>query len=386
MYKERLKKLAGEDEREFPGQIVLEDVVVKVAASQVEKSQDDFFSEMMGSSSAAPAAVQPQTRVVRRLSFGTATLPDLAAVKPEPVVEKEVFVEKVVEKPLFAPQRSFEATPTSSFSSSHGGGGYTGKTSGKKSLGAKKASKAINFDEAERKAKIEDQRRVAEEQEKKQRELDVRTQRATSSTSRPTQSSNRTGPSSNGATLAEADDGMMDRLGMGFGSMGGGGFAPAAKEKKAAKPPTSTGGFGGFGGFGNSGYGGEEETDSGDATTRFTSAKAISSDQYFNRGQFDEKAGYEIGIYLIPSAEARERLQDFQGKSGFGSADYYQRDESGGAGERRGSIEGVGESAREFAQKFVGQAADDLSTLREFVGNGSVKLGEMLQDMQQRYN
>ncbi|KAJ3065434.1 hypothetical protein HK102_007901, partial [Quaeritorhiza haematococci] len=99
---------------------------------------------------------------------------------------------------------------------------------------------------------------------------------------------------------------------------------PAMPVQKAFGPAVEsfegwTAGFGGWvwGGRGPSGGGVD---DNGEAKTRFGNAKSISSDQYFGRGAYDEAA----------SAEARERLRSFQGKSGFGSADYYNRDESGG--------------------------------------------------------
>ena len=49
-------------------------------------------------------------------------------------------------------------------------------------------------------------------------------------------------------------------------------------------------------------------------------------------------------------------------------------------------LDNVGDSARDFASKFVGQAAEDLSSLKRIVGSGSAKLGEILGDLQQRYN
>ncbi|KAL3900720.1 MAG: hypothetical protein SGCHY_001129 [Lobulomycetales sp.] len=378
MYKERLKKLAAADEQKFPGQIVLEDVVLDTPQAEQAGSQDDFFSDwdLDGGKKAAPAP-KPQAKTIGRLTFGVATQPP-AKSDAAPVIPVETVPEPVIDLPKMKPSfssSSFEANSASSFSmpTSSGGGGSFLKSGGKKSLGAKKATKAINFEEAQRKAEMENERRRKEEEERQQRELEERSRRYASSNSSSNQQSASRSTQGRGHIAAEpVDDGMIDRLGMGFGSMG---VAPSTTS--SSKPPKANGGFGGgFGGFGSFGDSGED-TQSGDASERFGKAKAISSDQYFNRGAYDEQA----------SAEARERLQNFQGKSGFGSADYYGRDESGGNDSgRRGSIEGIGDSAREFATRFVGQAAEDLSSLKEFVGNGSAKLGEMLQDMQSRYN
>ena len=92
-------------------------------------------------------------------------------------------------------------------------------------------------------------------------------------------------------------------------------------------------------------------------------------------------------LIIFCSAEAKERLRNFEGKTGFGSSDYYGRDETGG--ERQGGggdMDMMGESAKELANKFAALAADDIQNIKRFVGAGSAKLGEMLSDIQQRYN
>ncbi|RKO86646.1 hypothetical protein BDK51DRAFT_16236 [Blyttiomyces helicus] len=142
---------------------------------------------------------------------------------------------------------------------------------------------------------------------------------------------------------------------MGMGKMGFG-YDPAAATAK---------------------QGGAAANNDGEAAKRFGTAKAISSDQYFQRGQYDEHE----------NAQARERLSTFAGKSGFGSAEYYGRDESGPSRSSGGAADlgSVSEAARDFASKFVGQAADDFSSIKKVVAAGSTKLGEMLQDMQVRF-
>jgi ADP-ribosylation factor GTPase-activating protein 2/3 len=251
----------------------------------------------------------------------------------------------------------------------------------KKALGAKKASKSLNFEEAERKAKEEEARRHQAEQELEQQELEERQrqfqQAAAANKSRQEKSNaynNNSGAVSSNGNM-NTDD-AMDRLGMGFGKMGGFGFDPSSAPSSSSsastskKPASNNGGFGSFGAM-SSDYGGEDE---GDASKRFATAKGISSDQYFGRGAYDEQA----------SSEAKERLRNFEGKTGFGSSDYYGRDETGG--DRRGSSDMMGESAKELANKFAALASDDIQNIKRFVGAGSAKLGEMLSDIQQRYN
>jgi ADP-ribosylation factor GTPase-activating protein 2/3 len=110
---------------------------------------------------------------------------------------------------------------------------------------------------------------------------------------------------------------------------------------------------------------------------------------------------YDLGMSSIIHAmasthreEAKNRLTQFQGKSGFGSTDYYGRDESAedlpSRSGRSGmsSLEGVpvSDAAREFASKFVEQISDDLDGLKRVVTSGSSKFADFLQDMQSKYN
>ncbi|KAL2913950.1 hypothetical protein HK105_206541 [Polyrhizophydium stewartii] len=294
----------------------------------------------------------------------------------------------------------------------------------KKGLGAKRATKAaINFDEAERLAKEEEARLAREAEEAAARRAEEERLRAanpigmgTGAALSGTGFSSRlafgsTAPAGSGPAAGGSD---VDRLGAGVGRLGfgfepsqtggaarpstGAGFgATTAPAARAAPSTTSSGlGFGASSGFGASGFGatgsGASQTSAadGDVVKRFGSAKAISSDMYFGRGTHDESE----------SAQARERLSNFQGRSGFGSADYYQRDESGGGpasaglGGGMGSISSVdpnaiistvSDTARDFAARFAGQAAEDLDNVKKLVTAGGTKLGELLSDIQSRY-
>lgn len=72
-----------------------------------------------------------------------------------------------------------------------------------------------------------------------------------------------------------------------------------------------------------------EEDNTTAARDRFSGQKAISSDQYFNRGHYDPDA----------SAEAQRRLQDFRGATGISSNQYFGREEE----EERAMITGGGD-------------------------------------------
>lgn len=85
------------------------------------------------------------------------------------------------------------------------------------------------------------------------------------------------------------------------------------------------------------------------------------------------------------SAEARAKLTGFQGRSGFGSAEYYGRDEMssgpGQMGERRISADLITDSASQFVATFANQAAEDFDAIKNIVSDGSAKLSDMLSDI-----
>ncbi|KAJ3332333.1 ADP-ribosylation factor GTPase activating protein, ER-Golgi transport [Blyttiomyces sp. JEL0837] len=489
MYRERVRKLADEDAQRNPRGITFDDMnsIDPTAGGEGAAKDDDFFSDWgTPPPSSSPAssirslpAQQPQsgsrpaTPVLeppRRVATPTATetvpsvarspMPTKMSLPPaqpkpaddfdadfddfdEPAKPAAVSAPAPVRAP--APVSTRPAAAAVSASSSvtsptnatapvftHSSGTSVIK-GGKKSLGAKKATKVINFDEAERRAKEDEARREKEEEERKQREKE----RATVSplggfggfgattaaeagpggfSSRlayvdPSKSSSGSSGSNAaaGAGAAKEED-PMARLGMGMGRLGFG-FDPASAGASgaagAAKPPVASGtkmqgfgssssgsgsgsgagaggsssrGFGATGGASASGSGSGE----GDATKRFGNSKAISSDQYFGRGNYDE----------TENAEARQRLQQFEGRQGFGSDDYYGRTSEDGSsvgGGRRGSlsprvsVDGLVEGAKDFAQKFVGQGMEDLQSLKKLVTSGGNKMAEMLQDIQSRY-
>eukprot|EP00842_Homolaphlyctis_polyrhiza_P001488 jgi/Hompol1/233/HPOL_001867-RA len=306
----------------------------------------------------------------------------------------------------------------------------------RKGLGAKKATKVINFDEAERRAKEEEIRRQKLEEEEAARRAEEDRERAMNPLAFLGGVSSAT-PSSRlayGAGAAAAPGSVdVERLGIGMGRLGFGfdpsssaaptpastaastsaattsrqaptgfGFgatsAPSTTATKSAAAPATSAAASGFGfGFGpapgsgsGSGYGSSQSgaASEGDATKRFGNAKAISSDMYFNRGGHDDSQ----------SAEARERLTNFQGRSGFGSADYYGRDESGGSGSGAGSSGATGarrssivdpntilDTARDFATRVMGESAQDFESVKKLVTVGGTKLGELLSDIQSRY-
>ncbi|TPX57176.1 hypothetical protein PhCBS80983_g04044 [Powellomyces hirtus] len=399
LYKERLKKLVDEDARRYPNRVVVEGADGGETSTTASKG-NDFFSDWDDVSTGIPQQ-QQQTPT------STTYQPPAPAAKPEPVptpVPTPTPTPARAAPPMISSETAAaaslsggmadNASKLSSFGGSSSGSAF-GSTSApggaaplransgtnilrptKKGLGAKKATKIVNFDEAERLAREEQERLKREEDEAIRRREEEERQRLAapilSAAGNSVKSYSNTNPAATQKVSAE-DAAMMERLGMGMGKMRvgggfGGGFGATPTAPSAQRSGSNS----------SSSYGQDE---SGDATKRFGTAKAISSDQYFGRGTYDE----------AQSKEGRARLQNFSGRSGFGSAEYYGRDESGPdrgvnrTGDPNDPMAMLGESARDFAQKFVGQAADDLHTLKKIVATGGNKLGEVLQDMSSRY-
>ena len=102
------------------------------------------------------------------------------------------------------------------------------------------------------------------------------------------------------------------------------------------------------------------------ARQKFGSQKGISSDEFFGKGAFDPNQ----------QAEAKTRLQGFEGATSISSNAYFGRPEDDlpegemGAG-GYGDLEGA---ARDFVRRFGVTTADDLENLTHVLGEGATKL------------
>lgn len=110
----------------------------------------------------------------------------------------------------------------------------------------------------------------------------------------------------------------------------------------------------------------------GEVSNKFGSQKGISSDEFFGRGpRFDENA----------NAEARSKLQSFNGAQSISSSSYFGEDETERTNTQQGSgISDIESSAREFASRFSGNANQDLDVLKDAFEDGANKLGSYLRD------
>lgn len=97
--------------------------------------------------------------------------------------------------------------------------------------------------------------------------------------------------------------------------------------------------------------------------TRFGTQKGISSDEFFGRDRFDPNA----------QAEAKQRLQTFDGATSISSNAYFGRpeDELPAIDDGYGDLENA---AKDFVRRFGITAGDDLENLTHLVGEGATKL------------
>jgi ADP-ribosylation factor GTPase-activating protein 2/3 len=322
MYKDHLRLKANDDAKKYPDRIVIE-------GEESVKKENDFFSDW-------DSDMKPTTQ-----SF-VFTLP--ATLEKEPQKVEPTHEPRRVEPE--SPPLDYKPKRASLTQSATVAGSHILKPS-KKGLGAKKATKILNFDDIERKAKEEEEKRAKEEEEAKKKEVTALPVPQPSKVAAPLV------PSTSHRAAPIADEATLDRLGMGMAKMSFG-FDPTSTPSKPLQHSSIQ--------------------ESGDAQQRFGKAKAISSDAYFQRGDYDANA----------SAAAREQLRNFDGKSGFGSADYYGRDESDMVAKRNasGGYDQVVNAAQDFAAKFANQASDDIGNLKQFVSTSGSKLGDLLQDIQ----
>lgn len=96
------------------------------------------------------------------------------------------------------------------------------------------------------------------------------------------------------------------------------------------------------------------------ARSKFGTQKGISSDEYFGKGAYDPNS----------QAEAKTRLQGFEGASAISSNAYFGRPEDEPE-EEYGDLESA---AKDFVRRFGITAGDDLENLSSMVGDGATKL------------
>ncbi|KAG0207652.1 ADP-ribosylation factor GTPase activating protein, ER-Golgi transport [Mortierella sp. GBA30] len=238
-------------------------------------------------------------------------------------------------------------------------------------LGAKKTG-TLSFEEAEARAKAEAERieKLGFEAAEEERLQNLAAEKAKAEAAKAAQNGDGSSAGArtnyyqaNVADKSRVSSEDVERLGMGMGRMGFG-AAPSSK------PSTARSGFGGMGG----GYSPQVEENVTSAREKFGNQKAISSDQYFGRNNYDADA----------QAEASSRLQSFSGATSISSNQYFGRPEESPTLTSDVSLSSLSSISGSELAKKLGQA--DLTTLKNAVQTGAGKLSDILQDMQARYN
>ncbi|OAA81147.1 GTPase-activating protein [Akanthomyces lecanii RCEF 1005] len=348
-YKDELKRRAAKDAQMYPEEVVLTDGVDEASATPAGEPDDDFFSSWD-----KPAIKRPTPPISR-----TAT-PPVVGRTPSPFINAGKDGSRSA-SPLAKPD--VDAKPATSRTSSAALRKSTTTGAARKTnvLGAKKTTKlgakkvtadVIDFDEAEKKAKEEADRiaKLGYDPDAEEEQAPANSSSAATIIS-PTPVSPARGGSSHTRQKSNAE---VERLGMsvarlGFGQIGGGKAAAAKDTKKNA------------GGFGSVGPVKAPVDDSDNyARSKFGMQKGISSDEYFGKGAYDPNT----------QAEAKGRLQGFEGATSISSNAYFGRPENEPE-EEYGDLESA---AKDFVRKFGITASDDLENLGNLVGEGATRL------------
>ncbi|OAX38797.1 ArfGap-domain-containing protein [Rhizopogon vinicolor AM-OR11-026] len=361
LYKEELARRVKEDAVNFPARVVVDGVDVSPASAEVTQGEDDFFSSWE-----KPAA--PKTT--------TSSAPTSPPVLGRPASTGPVASRTATSSSLRSnSSTSINGPPklgaTRLTSSASAIGSSATSISQKKTklggLGAKKASTPIDFAEAERKAAEEAERikqlgydRLREEEEERtQKEADKLA--ASQTKAKGADTAVKVSTVQGKVDLQKGNSQDLERLGMGFRKLGFGAVPTASSTSSTARSSPAN--------------------DDAPTTARekFGNQKAISSDMYFGRKDYD------------PSfvSESQTRLQNFQGATSISSNQYFGRDEeeelerasSDGGMLGDGSLANLELAAKDVMARVM--ANQDVQNVGESIRSGALKLSDYLAQMSQ---
>ncbi|KAF6840932.1 arf gtpase-activating protein [Colletotrichum plurivorum] len=354
-YKDELKRRAARDAQEdtrYPNEVVITDATEADSSTPSGEPDDDFFSSWDKPSIKKPTP--PVSRTATPPTVGRTPSPFLNANNGKDIARSSSPLSKT--EGDNKPAASRITTSAALRKTTTAGGPRKANILGAKKapkLGVKKVTgDLIDFDEAEKKAKEEAERieklgydPEAEEEKKAAAKVD------SISAASPASPKGGYGSSSHTRQKSNAE---VERLGMGVARLG---FGQVGGPKGAAAPKkAAAGGFGSVGPI----KAASEDNDETYARNKFGSQKGISSDEFFGKGSFDPNA----------QAEAKTRLQGFEGATSISSNAYFGRPEDEPV-EEYGDLEGA---AKDFIRRFGITAGDDLENLTQLAGEASQKL------------
>ncbi|KAI6028069.1 hypothetical protein BKA83DRAFT_4238069 [Pisolithus microcarpus] len=357
LYKEELSRRVNEDASKFPSRVILEGAEAPAVESNPQ-GEDDFFSSWDKPVTPKPPSVP--------------TPPTTGPVIGKPITSRTVTSSSL---------RSNSASPGNG-SGKHGSTRLTSSNTiatssttssavSKKSklggLGAKKAATPIDFAEAERKVAEEAERikRLGYDRQREEEE-----ERLKQETERAVLAEKAKGTNANAAPRPVSVPGKVDpqggnsqdmeRLGMGFRKLGFGAVPISPSTTSTVRSISA------------------DDTPT-IAREKFGDQKAISSDMYFGRNDYDPTV----------LAESRSRLQNFQGATSISSNQYFGREEeeefervgSDGGLLGDGNLSNLENIARDTIAKVL--ANPELQNVGESIRTGALKLSDYLAQMSQ---
>ncbi|KAI0483155.1 hypothetical protein GGR56DRAFT_623148 [Xylariaceae sp. FL0804] len=361
-YKEELKKRAARDAIEHPGEVLVTDVVGDTEGSATPSSEpaDDFFSSWDKPSIKKPTP--PVSRTGTPPVVGRTQSPFLNASANGKEISRS-------SSPLSKSDSLSDAKPAASRITTSAALRKSNPSAPRKAniLGAKKNTKlgakkvtadVIDFDEAEKKAKEEAERieKLGYDPEAEEAEAKKATAASSKGEASNVAAPTPVSPRASYDNSRQKSSAEVERLGMGFGRLGFGQVG-GSKAAAAAAPKKNAGGFGSVGPV----KAAAEDDDERYARSKFGSQKGISSDEFFGKGAFDPNA----------QAEAKTRLQGFEGATSISSNAYFGRPEEEDPADDYGDLESA---AKDFVRKFGITAGDDLDNLTSALGEGATRL------------
>ncbi|KAG7091699.1 hypothetical protein E1B28_008102 [Marasmius oreades] len=365
LYKEELAKRVRDDVLKYPKGIFIEGAAAAPITSPKEQ-EDDFFETWSKPSTPKPS--QPTTpRVLTPPIVGRTPSPATtpATTPSSPPSSTTTSVPRTTTSSAAARAAKLGGASRLAASGSTGSASTTGAKKSKLGLGAAKVAKPIDFEEAERKAREEEERirqlgydRQREEEEEKVRKAAEDKLKALEIGAKVTSAAT---TATNGTKAGAAVPAPFPRFG--FGAIPGAGAAAATAMAAASSSSKAS------------------SIPDGSPTTardKFGSQKAISSDMYFGRGSYDPQA----------VSEAQTRLQSFQGASSISSSQYFGRDEEEEMAMRArggesilgdGSLAGFESAARDAVARFV--ANPEVQNAADNIRSGALKLSDYLAQM-----
>ncbi|EXJ54829.1 hypothetical protein A1O7_10170 [Cladophialophora yegresii CBS 114405] len=383
-YKEELKRRAERDAQEHPDEVVITDDPLSAAggdgtSTPAGEPADDFFSSWDKPTIKRPS--NPPSRsatppVVSRtaspfLSTGNANGAQSRPKSPSPLASSTGDGEAALPAPT-----AIRTTSSSAIRKSGPLGGAGAKRTnvlgGKKpaqKLGAKKVvGEEIDFEAAEKAAKAEAERveklGYDPEAEKTEELAKNKSSNFGSASAPPKESPAPINTSARGAPNPShaRSPSEIERLGMGMNRLGFGQIGPtkAATGASSAAAPRKLG----FGAVGPAKPAAADDDGEQYARQKFGTQKSISSDEFFGRASYDPSA----------QAEAKSRLQNFDGATSISSNAYFGRPEDDLTGLEDGNYGDIETVAKDFVRRLGLTAGDDLENLINVAGEGGRKL------------